>query len=151
MPLQVVAGALGIYLSPALFTCYEIQRVFSLLNHSLLLLLFSRSVTYNSAYVQPHILQPARLLSPWDFPGENTGAVWHFLAQGIFPTQGSNLCHMQYHWATWEAQTSLLNYRMGSLARWSVMTWGCGMGGEEGSSRRRGYTYNSFTSLCSRN
>ena len=107
MPLQVVAGALGIYLSPALFTCYEIQRVFSLLNHSLLLLLFSRSVTYNSAYVQPHILQPARLLSPWDFPGENTGAVWHFLAQGIFPTQGSNLCHLQYHWATWEAQTTV--------------------------------------------
>ena len=31
-----------------------------------------------------------RLLCPWDFPGENTGAGCHFLLQGIFPTQGSN-------------------------------------------------------------
>ena len=28
-----------------------------------------------------------RLLSPWDFPGKNTGMAWHFLFQGIFPTQ----------------------------------------------------------------
>ena len=34
---------------------------------------------------------PARLLCPWDFPGKNTGAGCHFLLQGIFPTQGSNL------------------------------------------------------------
>ena len=31
-----------------------------------------------------------RLLSPWDFPGKNTGVGCHFLLQGIFPTQGSN-------------------------------------------------------------
>ena len=28
-----------------------------------------------------------RLLSPWDFLGENTGASCHFLLQGIFPTK----------------------------------------------------------------
>ena len=32
----------------------------------------------------------------WDSPGKNTGAGCHFLLQGIFPTQGSNLCLL--HW-----------------------------------------------------
>ena len=32
-----------------------------------------------------------RLLHLWDFPGKNTGVGYHFLLQGIFPTQGSNL------------------------------------------------------------
>ena len=44
----------------------------------------------------PTVLQPqgpAVLLCPWDFPGKNTGVGCHFLHQGIFPTQGSNL-----HW-----------------------------------------------------
>ena len=27
---------------------------------------------------------------PWDSPGKNTGMGYHFLLQGIFPTQGSN-------------------------------------------------------------
>ena len=39
----------------------------------------------------PHGLYPARLLCPWDFPGKNTGVGCHFLLQGIFLTQGSNL------------------------------------------------------------
>ena len=30
------------------------------------------------------------LLCPWDYPGKNTGVGFHFLLQGIFPTQGSN-------------------------------------------------------------
>ena len=34
---------------------------------------------------------PARLLYPWDFPGKITGVGCHFLLQGIFLTQGSNL------------------------------------------------------------
>ena len=33
---------------------------------------------------------------PWDFPGKNTGVGCHFLLQGIFPTQGLNLCLL--HW-----------------------------------------------------
>ena len=40
---------------------------------------------------QPHGLQPVRLPCPWDFPRKNTGVGCHFLLQGIFPTQGSNL------------------------------------------------------------
>ena len=35
-------------------------------------------------------LWPARLLSPWDFLGKNSGVVCHALFQGIFPTQGLN-------------------------------------------------------------
>ena len=53
-----------------------------------------RSVMSNC--LQLHGLQPARLLSPWDFPGKNTGAGCHFLLQGIFPTKGSN-AHLP-HW-----------------------------------------------------
>ena len=29
---------------------------------------------------------------PWDSPGKNSGVGSHALLQGIFPTQGSNLC-----------------------------------------------------------
>ena len=31
-----------------------------------------------------------RLHRPWNSPGKNTGAGYHFLLQGIFPAQGSN-------------------------------------------------------------
>ena len=41
--------------------------------------------------LQPHGLQPARILCPWNSPGESTGVGCHSLLQGIFPTQGSNL------------------------------------------------------------
>ena len=49
---------------------------------------WSRSTLYNS--LQPHGLQPTRLLHPWDFPGKNIGVDCHFLLQEIFPTQGLN-------------------------------------------------------------
>ena len=48
----------------------------------------SRSIVSDS--LQPHGLQPSRLLCPQDSPGKNTGVGLHFLLQGIFPTQGSN-------------------------------------------------------------
>ena len=41
--------------------------------------------------LQPHGLEPARLLRLWNSPGKNTGVGRHFLLQGIFPTQGSNM------------------------------------------------------------
>ena len=41
-------------------------------------------------------LQPASFLCPWGSPGKNTGMGCHFLLQGIFPTQGLNLCLL--HW-----------------------------------------------------
>ena len=46
--------------------------------------------------LQPHGLQPTRLLCPWNSPGKNTGVGGHLLLQGIFLTQWSNLCLL--HW-----------------------------------------------------
>ena len=43
-----------------------------------------------------HGMQPARLFCPWHFPGKNTGAVCHFLLQGIFPMQGFNPALMHF-------------------------------------------------------
>ena len=40
--------------------------------------------------LQPHGLQPATLLSPWDFTGKYTEVLLHFLLQGVSLTQVSN-------------------------------------------------------------
>ena len=42
--------------------------------------------------LRPYGLWPARLLCPWASPGKITGVDCHVLLQGIFPTEGSNLC-----------------------------------------------------------
>ena len=39
-----------------------------------------------SISLQPHGLQPTRLLCPWDSPGKNAGVGSHSFLQGIFPT-----------------------------------------------------------------
>ena len=41
-----------------------------------------------SDFLQPHGLQPAELLYPWDSPGKNTGEGCLVLLHGIFLTQG---------------------------------------------------------------
>ena len=48
---------------------------------------------------------------PWNFPGKNTGGFCHFLLQGIFLTQGSNL-----HLLHWQADSLPLSH-LGSLKR----------------------------------
>ena len=70
-------------------------------------LVLSRSVVSDSP--QPRGLQPARLLCPWNPPGQYTGVSSRSLLQGIFPAQGLNprLLHYRqilYHGATWEVQ-----------------------------------------------
>ena len=57
------------------------------------------SCSVMSDSLQPHGLQPVRLLCRWDSPGKNTGAGCLALFQGIFPAQGSNqhLLHL-LHW-----------------------------------------------------
>ena len=67
--------------------------------------------------------EPAR-----DSPGKDTGVGCHFLLQGIFWTQGSNLCllHWQvilYHWVTWEA-----HYELGEGKLWPRITGWHGVG-----------------------
>ena len=44
----------------------------------------------------PHGPQPERLLCQCDFPDKHTAVCCHFFLQGIFQTQGSNLCLL--HW-----------------------------------------------------
>ena len=41
--------------------------------------------------LRPHGLQTTRLLRTWDFPGKSARVDCHFLLQGIFPTQESNM------------------------------------------------------------
>ena len=52
------------------------------------LCVLSHSVVSNS-------LCPTKLLCPWNSPGNNTAVGGHFLLQGIFLTQGSNLRLLQ--------------------------------------------------------
>ena len=44
--------------------------------------------------LRPHGLCPARLLSPWGFPGKNTGVGCHFPLQGIFLTRIEPTSHV---------------------------------------------------------
>ena len=61
-------------------------------------LTLSSSVMSDS--LRPHGLYPSRPLCPW-FIGKNTAVGYHFLFQGIFPTEGSNphLLHLLF----WQA------------------------------------------------
>ena len=56
--------------------------------------------------LQPHGLQPIRLLYPWDIPGRNTRVGCHFLFQGIFLTKGLNWgllhCRQILYWLSYE-------------------------------------------------
>ena len=69
-----------------------------------------------STQLRPTLCDPMDcLLSPWNFPGKNTGADCHFPLQGIFPTKGSNTVScvsctgrpILYHCTTWESQCGL--------------------------------------------
>ena len=46
--------------------------------------------------LRPHRLQPARFVCPWDSLGKDSEVGCHFHLQGIFLTQGLNLCLL--HW-----------------------------------------------------
>ena len=48
------------------------------------------SLSFMSDSATSWIIQPARLLCPWDSPGKNSGVGCHALLQGILLTQGSN-------------------------------------------------------------
>ena len=90
--------------------CNLVDLRWSFIRNLLFLLLLSRSIVSNS--LRPCVLQPIRLLYPWNFPDKNTGEGCHLLLQGIFPKQGSNLClpHLLYYrqilnqWTTREAR-----------------------------------------------
>ena len=66
----------------------------------------SCSIVFNSLW--PPGFSPTMLLCPWDFQVENTRVGCHFLLQGIFLTQGSNLCLL--HLLHWQADSLLLSH-----------------------------------------
>ena len=51
---------------------------------------YARLIARTGARVQ----KGQRLLCPWGSAGKSTGMDCNFLLQGIFPTQGSNPCHL---------------------------------------------------------
>ena len=69
--------------------------------------------------LQPHKLWPARLLCPWNSPGQNTG-VGISLLQGIFPTQGSNPGLLHCRWILYQlshkGSPRIQNTGVGSLS-----------------------------------
>ena len=72
--------------------------------------------TLNSHSVMSDFLSPfglllARLLCLWDSPGKNTGVGCHARLQGIFPTQGWNLCLLRL------LHGSLILYLLGHRGR----------------------------------
>ena len=80
-------------------------------NLNILILAGAYVASVMSDSLQLHGPQPTRLLWLWNLPGKNTGVSCHALLQGIFLTQGLNLCllcllHCRwilYCWATGEA------------------------------------------------
>ena len=68
------------------------------------------SVTMWYRIISTHGLQPTRLLCPWHFPDKNTGVGCHFLLQGLFLTQGSNLSLL--HWQAGSLPLSLQENHM---------------------------------------
>ena len=70
--------------------------------------------------LQPHGLQPARLLCPWDFSDKNSGVGWHFLPQVIFLTQQLNL-----HILFWQEDFSLLSHVLLLLLSHFSRVWLC--------------------------
>ena len=61
---------------------YTHTHTHPLLCHYDLLWKWMCSYSALSDSLQPHGLQPARLLCPWNSPGKNTGVDCHFLLQG---------------------------------------------------------------------
>ena len=102
---------------PALDHAHFIFKVIkSMLNHSPDFPLGVSAKSFQSCPTLLHYgLQPIRLICPWDSPGKDIGVGCHALLQGIFPTQGSNLCLLCL--LRWQA-SSLPLASPGKLSTW---------------------------------
>ena len=65
----------------------------------------------------PHGLYPARLLSPWDFPGKNTGVGCHFLLLAIFPIQDQT----RVFWVSCIAGRFYTTWAVGEVPSWVIV------------------------------
>ena len=82
----------------------------------------------------PHGPKSTRLHCLWNFPGKNTGVGFHFLLQGIFPTQDQthDSCvgrQVLYHWAPREAPVSTMCVLSRSVVSNSLWPQGCSPAG----------------------
>ena len=66
---------------------------------------------------------PARLLHPWDFPGKIPGVGCHYLLQGIFPTQGSNLGLLHCRQTLYCLSHKGVSLLVISLFRFPISSW----------------------------
>ena len=97
--------------------------------------------------LQPHGLQPTRLLCLYNSPGKNVGVGCHSLLQRIFPTQGSNTgllhCSKFFYCLTHQAifffpkyDIKWLSYNISQDKHQSTIqeSWICGVVGNNSSS-----------------
>ena len=70
---------------------FPFSQLLKLISSYIHLIQYVHVCTVVSNSLPPHELQPARVICPCSFPGKNAGVNCHFLLQGIFPTQESNL------------------------------------------------------------
>ena len=93
------------------------------------------SYSVMSDFLQPHGLYLTRLLCSWNSPSKNTGVGCHYLLQGIFPTQGSNLgllhCRqILYHLSHqgykcgWKGKWKLLSHVWLFVTPWTIQSMG---------------------------
>ena len=80
------------------------QLTYTVVLRSICCMKSENEVTQSCLTLRLRGLSPTRLLCPWGFPGKNSGVGCHFLLQGIFHTQGSNLglphCRQMFsHWS----------------------------------------------------
>ena len=68
----------------------------------------SRACTWLLSHVQLFVTLWTAARQALFIPGKNTGVGWHFLHQGIFPTQGSNPCFL--HLLHWQADSLPLSH-----------------------------------------
>ena len=91
-------------------------------------ILYSVSRSVMSDSLQPHGLQHASILCPWDFPSKITGVGCHFLLQGIFPTRDQNciFCiggQILYHCDGWKVLNSEGKTRLVGSPQQPLITW----------------------------
>ena len=74
-----------------------------------------KSLSHSQLFATPWTVN-CRLLCPWNSPGKNTGVGFHFLLQGIFLIQESNL-HLLY----WQVDSLLLSYQGSPCSWWAAI------------------------------
>ena len=82
-----------------------------------------KSLSHARLFVTPWTVACTKLLHPWDFPGKSTGVGCHFLLQGIFLTQGTQVSRIIDRCFTVWATREVLN---GFVSEWilNFCCWG---------------------------